>query len=201
MSRRLFVALEPSAAVRDEARRAGEHLRRAVPRLQARFADPEATHLTLAFLGSVAEADVPAVARAVEGVASTSRRFVVRTAGLGAFPTPRRPSVLWLGLEDDPAGSLTALQAGLAEALADTPEHDGKVFVPHVTIARVKTLRGVDRSQVGDVLAAFEPTAARWPVDEVVLFESELRQSGARHTRLLTAALRQPGAGLERGSR
>lgn len=201
MSRRLFVALEPSAAVREEARRAADHLRRAVPRLQARFADPDTVHLTLRFLGNVEERDVPAVARAVRGVAATSRRFLARTAALGAFPTPKRPSVLWLGFEDAPNGGATALHSELASALAGTPEPGRKRFVPHLTLARVKTLRGVDRSQLGDALAAFEPAAAIWQVAEVVLFESELRRSGARYTQLLSAPLGQPGADGEGGGR
>jgi len=201
VSRRLFVALEPPAAVREEARRAGDHLRRAVPHLQARFADPEAAHLTLVFLGRVDEAAVPAVVRAVEGVARTSRRFTARTAGLGAFPTTARPSVLWLGLEDGASSGLPPLHTGLTDALAGTAALERKRFVPHLTLARVRTLRGVDRSQVGDALAAFEPAAAAWPVDEVVLFESELRPDGARHMRLLTAQLGQPGRDREDAGR
>jgi len=194
VSRRLFVALVPPPEVRTEAKRAGEHLRRALPQLQARFADPDAAHLTLAFLGQVEEASVPRVTRAVAGVARTSRRFVARTSGLGAFPNARRPSVLWIGLSDDADGALERLQQGLAEALggaAGSP--DRQRFVPHLTLARVKTLRGVDRAQVDDALAGFEPAAATWPVTAMVLFESELQQGGARHTPLLTAPLGQPG--------
>lgn len=193
MSRRLFVALTPPDAVRAEVRRAADHLRRALPQARARYADADSTHLTLVFLGQVEETDVPAVRRATLGAARTTRRFSSRTAALGAFPDPRRPSVLWLGLDDD--GGLAGLQGALAEALAGHAADSGRRgFVPHLTLARVNTLRGIDRAQVASALATFEPGAVPWPVSEVVLFESELRREGARHTPLLTASLGQPGA-------
>lgn len=193
MSRRLFAALVPPPAVREETRRAAGHLRRAVPRLRARFADPDATHLTLAFLGQVEEVDVPAVALAVSGVARTSRRFTAHTDGLGAFPTERRPSVLWLGLDDE-AGAMAALHRDLAEALGPVAGGpDDKRFVPHLTLARVRTLRGVDATTVRDALAGFAPTRAAWAVEELVLFQSELRPEGALHTAMIRAPLAHRG--------
>ncbi|MEJ2291740.1 MAG: RNA 2',3'-cyclic phosphodiesterase [Deinococcales bacterium] len=193
MSLRLFLALTPPEAVRAEARRATEHLRASLPTLRARYADPAATHLTLVFLGQVEEGDVPPVERAVRGVAGTSRPFTCRTAGLGAFPAAHRPSVLWLGLDDD-AGALARLQRDLADALnAHAPHADRKRFVPHLTLARVSSLGRTPRDAVPAALQAYEPAPVPWPVGEVTLFRSELRSEGARHTALLTAPLRAPG--------
>lgn len=193
MSRRLFVALTPPDAVRAEVGRAADHLRRALPHARARYADAASTHLTLVFLGQVADADVPAVSRATLGAAGTTRRFALRTSVLGAFPNPRRPSVLWLGLED--GGGLADLQAALAVALAgQTAESGRRRFVPHLTLARVNTQWGIDAGEVAPALATFEPAAVPWLVSEAVLFESELRPEGARHTPLLTAPLAQPSA-------
>ncbi len=188
MSRRLFVALVPPEPVRIEARRASDHLRRALPSLQARYSDPAATHLTLTFLGRVEEPEVDTVARVVTGLARTSRRFVARSAGLGAFPSSRRASVLWLGLED-PTGTLAELHRSLAAALPAGDPSQHQRFVPHLTVARVKTLRGTPRALVADALAGFEPAREAWPVSELVLFESQLRPEGARHTPLVTAPL------------
>jgi RNA 2',3'-cyclic 3'-phosphodiesterase len=200
VSRRLFVALTPPDAVRAEVERAAGHLRRALPHARARYADAASTHLTLVFLGQVAEADVHAVRRATLAAASTTRRFASRTAALGAFPNPGRPSVLWLGLEDD--GGLADLQGTLVEALAGHSADSGRQrFVPHLTLARVNTRRGIDRDQMAAALATFEPAAVPWPVADVVLFESELRREGARHTPLLTASLGQPKARPEAGER
>jgi len=192
VSLRLFLALTPPDAVRAEARRAGEHLRTALPALRARFADPATVHLTLVFLGQVEEVDLPPLKRAVLGVAATTRPFACATTGLGAFPAALRPSVLWLGL-DDPAQALSNLQRDLAGALgAHAPHADRKRFVPHLTLARLSGLGRTPRDAVPTALQAFDPAAVPWLVAEVILFQSELDPRGARHTALLRAPLRAP---------
>ena len=66
-----------------------------------RLTDPAQAHVTLAFLGDVPDTDVPAIEgaldRAVEraGIAP----FEADIGGLGAFPSPENPSVVWLGFE------------------------------------------------------------------------------------------------------
>lgn len=190
MSLRLFVAVEPSQAVRQEAARAGEHLRRALPRLHARYADPASLHLTLAFLGQQPEQAVDALVRGLRGIAGTTRPFTCATAGLGAFPAPPRPSVLWLGIGEG-AGALAELQGNVAAAVAPQTAA-GMRFVPHLTLARVSGLGGVQRTAVAGALEAFEPAFPRWTVDQLVLFRSDLSPQGARHSPLVRASLRSP---------
>lgn len=193
MSLRLFIAIEPSEAVRREARRAADHLRAALPGLRARYADAGNAHLTLVFLGHVEAPALPAVERAIAGASRTTRPFAARTAGLGAFPAAHRPSVLWLGLED-PQGALAALQAALADGLAAFVDVERRQhFVPHLTLARVPSLGPTPRTAVADALAAFVPERVPWAVEETVLFRSDLGTEGARHTALLRARLASAG--------
>jgi len=192
---RLFLALEPSEAVRHEAGRAVEHLAAALPGLRARYAAPDAVHLTLVFLGAVEEARVPALERAAAGVARTARPFACSTGGLGAFPSARRPSVLWLGLDEE-GDALSGLQRDLERALGGFLGRDERRrFVPHLTLARVAGLGGTPRQAVAEALRAFHPRRATWHVEAVVLFQSELRPEGARHTPLARLSLAAPAAG------
>jgi 2'-5' RNA ligase len=96
----------------------------------------EALHVTLAFLGSVDPAVVPAVAAAIDGVARELEPL--RLVRLLALPK-RRPRVLAAEL-DDPSGASIELQRELAAALAEAgvyePEH--RRWLPHVTIGRIK---------------------------------------------------------------
>jgi len=194
VSLRLFLSLEPSDGVRREAGRAVEHLAAALPGVRARYAAPDTVHLTLVFLGAVEEARVQALERAAAGVARTARPFTCSTGGLGAFPSARRPSVLWLGLDEE-AEALSGLQRDLERALGGFLGRDEpKRFVPHLTLARVAGLGGTPREAVAEALRAFRPQRASWHIEAVVLFQSELRPEGARHTPLARLSLAAPAA-------
>ena len=53
--------------------------------------------MTLAFLGDVAELDLNRVCQAVAAAAAPFPRFDLRLEGVGAFPEPARPRVIWAG--------------------------------------------------------------------------------------------------------
>jgi len=117
-------------------------------------------HLTLRFLGAV-----PDPAAAAEFVADSVRRrepFTLSLGGGGAFPDPRRASVLWLGVRE----GLDALTE-LATALASP---DDRPFRAHLTLARANPPR--DLRQVVAALDACDESEP-WTVDELVLFDSD----------------------------
>jgi RNA 2',3'-cyclic 3'-phosphodiesterase len=177
---RLFVALELPGGVRDALAAwatqvtGGDEALRAVA--------PGALHLTLAFLGVCAPAEVgpiaEAAARGVRGGAWPA------ALGLGEalWLAPRRPHVLTVAVED-PGGALGALRervvAELAGELGWEPEQ--RRFRAHVTVARVR--RG--RAPRGyDVPAPPRPGA--FGAAAVAVMRSELGAGGARYERLAT---------------
>jgi RNA 2',3'-cyclic 3'-phosphodiesterase len=96
-------------------------------------------HMTLAFLGDVPNRDLE---RLHEHVASSVCRFEplnLRFDGLGAFPSPRRPRVLWAGLTANPPERLGEIQKSVLKAASRVgyPCEDER-FHPHVTLARFK---------------------------------------------------------------
>lgn len=97
----------------------------------------ENLHLTLRFIGEIPRELVEKVAEALKLVEFSP--FTVRFVGLGAFPNPRRPRVVWVGVEEG-ARELAELSAKVNSALAKLklpkPEEE---FTPHLTIARVKS--------------------------------------------------------------
>jgi 2'-5' RNA ligase len=107
--------------------------------------------------------------------------------GTGCFPSWAKPSVVWLGLAGDTT-RLCELQnqiRGACRAFEANP--DGKLFVPHLTIGRVKngaykTARLFGAALTGE--AKKISIGADWKVDEAALMRSELESAGARHTRL-----------------
>src|SRR6185295_11606101 len=114
MGWRLFVAVDLGTAVR----RALDELERELKPLarDARWVAPENAHLTLAFLGSMEEARVPELSKALGPVAAGAAPFELRLQGGGAFGSSRKPRVLWVGVEGDVA-TLQALHGRTEAAL------------------------------------------------------------------------------------
>jgi 2'-5' RNA ligase len=120
----------------------------------ARWIDPGNLHLTLRFIGEIAE-DV--AAEVDEALAQLrARRFTLQLAGTGVFGG-NRPHTLWVGVERDPDLLLLHDRIELALiriGLAPEPRR----FAPHVTMARL-------RDPVLDMLGHFLAAHARFRAD------------------------------------
>lgn len=177
---RLFLALEVPAAQRREIERRAEPLRAHLPR--ARWARPEALHVTVLFLAAVPAAARDAVRAALAGVAGRAPRRRLALSGLGSFP-PRRPArILWIGVDCAPDAGVLHRDCTAAAAACGLSVEAQEPFLPHLTIARCPEpwpLRAVER--LAPAFAA--PLGPAFEVAEAVLFESHLPRAGgaARH--------------------
>ena len=157
---RLFFALWPDEGVRARIEKAAVQLLiregRRVPR--------DNLHITLVFLGSVAESS----RRCVDGVADgiQASPFSLSLDQIGYWPRPR---VVWLGTSSIP-DKLARLEATLRQGIAQCGiEVENRLYVPHMTL-----LRKVSRA------ARFGPLdPIEWRVDHFVLMESETNADGA----------------------
>jgi 2'-5' RNA ligase len=143
----------------------------------AKWVPPQNMHVTLRFLGNISEAQVPAIRETLGPVVLRHAAFLAGLRGIGAFPDPRRPSVLWIGVSEG-GDAFQALAADVGRALDGLgfPEED-RPFHAHLTLARLR--RGAPPCDLGAVLeeqAAAD--AGQTVVREVVLFESSLRPRG-----------------------
>lgn len=158
-----------------------------------RWVHAEGAHVTLAFLGQIARARVPAISGTLGEAAGACAPCVVNTAGIGVFPHPGRAAVLWLGIED-PSGGLNRLQqrvAGAVSAAGLTPE--GRTFHAHVTLGRWRTQP--PRTTVDALLAHPLPpelsgSHGTWTVAQMDLMESRLSPRGSVYTVLETFPLK-----------
>lgn len=130
---RLFVALNLPKRERDRIYRGVRPLREVgVP---VRWVDPERFHLTLKFLGEVHPERIERLAAVLARVAAGTPVFDVALEGIGAFPTIRKPRVLWVGAEPSPA--LRCLKQDLEWGLAECGfEREMRAFHPHLTLGR-----------------------------------------------------------------
>ena len=145
-----------------------------------RWVRPGTLHLTLVFLGEVAEADVQVLRSLAESECRGVAVGNIAIAGRGCFPERGRVRVLWVGVEDV-QGTLRALRQALLGCVRrlDLPEPDGR-FHPHLTLGRAR--RGLPRAMVRRALESGDPLdLGEMPVTECVLFLSTLGCGGARH--------------------
>lgn len=151
--------------------------------INVRLAARENMHLTLAFLGEVAEDRLPAVHAALERAADAHREATgplqLRFASGGRFGRGRF-TVLWAGVDGDLAG-LHALHAAVRRELrrARLP-YDHRPYRPHLTLARPgerisREAVDADRETLYDYLG---PT---WPVTKIVLVRSQLGPRPQHH--------------------
>ena len=188
---RCFVAVDPSPEVRTAIARAQAALRAAASAADVRWTDASAFHLTLKFLGAVADERVPAVAAALARAVAGAPPLVVAAGGLGAFPSHARARVLWAGITAG-ADALAALAAAVDRSLVPLgmpPE--ARPFHAHVTIGRVRSPRG-GRTLAEALGATGAEPFGSWRADEVVLYQSRLRPTGAEYVRVAGHALGTP---------
>lgn len=181
---RLFAAVE----LTDEARRAAAahaaRLRAKLPPgVKVGWEREEKLHLTLKFFGGVGPELVGPLADALSRSAAGIRPFDLILEGPGVFPTPARPSVLWLGLSD-PSGELASLHTRLEDECASLGfPRERRPFRPHVTLARVRFASRETRSLACQhTELAFKPAAFK--VSEIILVSSQLGPGGSIHTPL-----------------
>jgi 2'-5' RNA ligase len=171
---RLFVAVEVSEEAKAAAADAVAGLRSRFPK--ARWAPPENQHVTLKFLGQTWPRLEGWVRERVADAVSTRRPFEVRLDRLGAFRSPGNARVLWIGLVDEPAGSLSGTATALEEALATEFPPERRPFAAHLTLARSDPPLALGRE---DLEVPVEPVT--WSTDHVTLFRSHLRRPAPRY--------------------
>jgi 2'-5' RNA ligase len=98
-------------------------------------------HLTLRFLGDAADPrHLTALHEKLTEIAAQTAPFVIDARGTGAFPNLGRPRVIWAGLAGD---ELVHLAARVEDAAVDAGfTRERRPYSPHLTIGRVRDLRG-----------------------------------------------------------
>lgn len=180
---RAFLAIPLTAELLAKVQQVQEALAQKMPGV--RWTNPDTMHLTLKFFGDIPEEFLEKIGKVMLSIGHLNAPFSVDISGVGAFPSPARPRVIWLGIRD--AAALKTLHAGFESALTQigiAPEE--RPFAPHLTLGRVRS-GPIGAHQVPDAFR--EVGCGALPVDKVVLFESRLRPAGALHVPIKTVML------------
>lgn len=111
-------------------------------KIAAKPVEVQNMHFTLLFLGEISEDMSQKVLAQLKTIEFSS--FEICFEGIGAFPKPKFPRVVWIGIDDEGAKHLVDLAKKVEDKLATLGFKPDKPFKPHATIFRVK-------NKVGDI--------------------------------------------------
>ena len=181
---RAFLALDHPDAIGRIIAAVQERLKKCVFG-EIRWVRPEGIHLTLKYFGDVSAAQAAAIAAVVEKKAVETPSFALSLGGIGVFPDPRRPRVLWLGMKGE-LERLLGFQETLERAFIEIGfPREQRPFRPHLTLARIRPSgpRGV--TGLGKALEKGGETAGEGFIAAgISLLQSTLTPQGAIYTRL-----------------
>jgi len=144
-------------------------------------------HVTLKFLGEVGENKLSGISSAMDSIIE-SESFEVSFKGVGVFPNPSRPRVVWAGVERG-FGEVVGLHErvdGLLDSLGFSPDER---FHPHATIARVRSL--VEKKDFKVFLGENEKKVfGSYRVDRVDFMESKLTADGSEYSTIKSVTLK-----------
>jgi 2'-5' RNA ligase len=203
---RVFVAVELDRDIKDAIAQVQGQVRDRIGRYEAsrariQWVHSDSIHLTLKFLGDIAEPRVDEIRQALALQLSRLPRFSVDMGGLGVFPGLRAPRVLWMGLsaqqarpgDCDQADFLGHLAAEIEAALDKLGcPRETRPFSPHLTLARIKERsREVGRALEASGAMTLGSRLGSLAVDAVALMKSDLKPSGAVYTKLWELPLKR----------
>ncbi|MBI2806819.1 MAG: RNA 2',3'-cyclic phosphodiesterase [Planctomycetes bacterium] len=184
---RTFLAIDVGDDIRARLVALQEELATVAP--EVNWVESENLHLTLFFLGEVAQRETIDICRAAQKAIATMPAFAMSIEGAGAFPNARRPRTLWVGVGAGLA-EVRAVHDAIEPPLLELGNYrrETRAYAPHVTVGRVKGER--DDDELSRALAKFTTwRAGEVTVKEVCVMSSVLGSDGPTYAVLGRAKL------------
>ncbi|MGA9397589.1 MAG: RNA 2',3'-cyclic phosphodiesterase [Anaerolineaceae bacterium] len=153
---------------------------------------PGNIHLTLKFLGEIPESNILILQEELGREPVTHECFSLGVQGIGAFPTLRKPRVIWVSVTEPK--ELMSLQERI-ETITRKLGYDSenRPFSAHLTLGRVSHYATVQQIfHCGEVLSSC--TVGRlgsFIVQSIEIYRSNLTAGGSVYTRLYSLPLKQ----------
>jgi 2'-5' RNA ligase len=154
---------------------------------EIRWLGKENLHLTLKFLGNIAESQVEPIAAALRHTLGLFSPCTISAKRLGVFPDFRRPKILWVGLTGDHLVQLAAMIESALVPFGFIPEK--RAFTPHLTIGRWREGSRPPKNLRQEIDSWNDFEFGACAVRQIVLFQSVLKPEGASYSQLKTIQL------------
>lgn len=104
--------------------------------------EKENLHITLKFFGEIREEEINRISIKIKEGLKNSKPFKVNIKGIGVFPEPDNPRVIWIGTISD---EIYTLKVKIDEVLEKIGFEKERNFVSHITIGRVKKAKSPEK--------------------------------------------------------
>ncbi|MBF0385401.1 MAG: RNA 2',3'-cyclic phosphodiesterase [Candidatus Omnitrophica bacterium] len=184
---RLFIAIELNKEIKNLIKEVQNHFINIDSGIK--WVRPENAHITLKFLGDTTEEEIKDITTALNEIANSFKPFSVTLSDLGAFPSLKHPSIIWIGAKENPV-EMQNLSSNVENRMEQLGfEKENRPFKLHITIGRVKNHRDISSfvSRLETYKITSMPTIH---CDSLSLFNSTLTPAGPEYEiiekRLLT---------------
>ena len=163
------------------------------PELPARWVKKDNLHITLIFLGYLADEEIVETCKIVGETVSRHSSFIVNLKRI-CYGPPQKipPRMVWA--EGEKSEELGKLQKDLENSLLATPSSglkktETRPYAPHITLGRIKAwdFRQIEPEERPEVS---EEIDLNFEVNSVEVMESQLKRGGAEYTALESAPLK-----------
>ncbi|MCS7241392.1 MAG: RNA 2',3'-cyclic phosphodiesterase [Candidatus Caldatribacterium sp.] len=143
-------------------------------------------HITLAFFPAFPFHRLREVQNILEDLGAAFSPYHTFLEEAGTFPSWQRARVLWMGLDEEGKRKTKAIVEAMSQKLraAGIAYEEDREFVPHVTLARFKAPKKLERTS----FLSWSPIPVT--IGEIALFESILRPSGPEYRKLVCVPLK-----------
>ena len=149
-------------------------------KVQINWIKSQNLHLTLKFIGYTPENMFGEMVSELSEIFKNQKPFSISVKDTGCFPSPERPSALWMGIDGNtnPLKNLVLNIENTMEKLG-FPRADKK-FYPHITIARIKYPQKLTPDIQIFLKSHYDPIDLT--IDRVQFLASELLKTGALYS-------------------
>lgn len=133
---RTFVAIEIS---NDDVKKSIKDFQNNL-KINAKPVNLEQLHFTLQFLGEISEHQVQKVIESLRKIEFSE--FTIILKGIGVFPKPKFPRIIWVGTDEKGGRNLIELAKKVEKVLEPLGLVSDKPFKPHITVFRIKKVIG-----------------------------------------------------------
>jgi 2'-5' RNA ligase len=191
-SLRLFIAIELTQPIREKIGQIMIQLKSGSPKAIS-WSPINNIHLTLIFLGETPEINIIPINNILNCIDKQHHSFQLEVEGLGVFPRPERPRIIWIGINKSP--ELQELQIGIEKSMGSLgAKIENRPFHAHLTLGRVShQALPTQVAAIRNFLTTINVgRIGVMDVNSIHLMRSDLKLGGTLYTRLFTGKLGSP---------
>lgn len=181
---RCFIAIPLAQEIKEELANIQEKLKKSDA--QVKWVSPDSIHITLKFLGDLPRIRLSSISKVIKEVAHKKTWFEMSLSSPGAFPSPGKPRVVWVGIKDGQE-ELKELAEKLDLKLRSIGlPGEEREFVPHLTLGRIKNLD--NRDKLVEIIHSIKAVSTeKIQVTKINLMKSQLTPTGPIYSVISTA--------------